>query len=265
VRAPSAGWLGPQTLGTLAGGALALAVFVAWERRTATPIVPMTFFRHRAFAAATIASLHFYAALFGGLFLLTELLQLGLGSDPLQAGLQTLPMAGVPLVLAPVAGVLCDRIGPRPLMLVAAALEAAAFGSIALEAHPGMGYGSLILPFLMIGAGSALFLAPLPAVTLGAVRPREQGKASGITTTGREIAAVLGVAVLTSIQSAQHGFETPDRLITGLVPTLWTATGLAVGAFVAVLALPGARPAAVMATVTPLAPATVRGGRSEAA
>jgi EmrB/QacA subfamily drug resistance transporter len=199
VGGNAAGWASPQIVLALSGGALGLITFVVWERRTASPMLPMHFFANRTFAAATLASLLMYSAMFGALFLLTQLLQTGLGATPLQAGLQTLPMVGVPLVLAPAGGILCDRLGTRPLMISGVALEAVAFAWLAAVARPEVPYTLLVPGFVMIGAGAAVFFAPVAAATLGAVRPQEQGQASGAATAVRELAVVFGVALLASV------------------------------------------------------------------
>ena len=98
-------------------GALASVAFVVWELRAPAPMLPMRFFRRRAFVAANVMALLMYAALFGSLFLLTQLLQTGLDATPWEAGLRMLPMVVMPMLLAPVGGVLADRWGTRPLMI----------------------------------------------------------------------------------------------------------------------------------------------------
>ena len=85
-----------------------------WELRTATPMLPMHFFRNRAFAAANAASLAMSFGMFGSVFLLTQFLQLVMGYSPLQAGIRTLAWTAMPLFIAPAAGALSDRIGGRP-------------------------------------------------------------------------------------------------------------------------------------------------------
>ena len=96
IRAGAAGWASAEVSLALGGGVVLLALFVVWEMRTPAPMLPMRFFRNRVFAAGALASPVMYAALFGALFLITQLLQVGLGATPLQAGLRTLPMAVMP-------------------------------------------------------------------------------------------------------------------------------------------------------------------------
>ena len=84
VRGNSVGWTSPQIVGALAVGAVLLAAFVCWELRTPTPMLPMRFFRNRAFSAANAASLLMYFGMFGSIFLLTQYLQGVQGATPLR-------------------------------------------------------------------------------------------------------------------------------------------------------------------------------------
>jgi len=96
VRGNVAAWASIEVSVALGGGALVLAAFVLWESRAAAPILPIRFFRNRVFATAGLASLMMYSAMFGALFLVAQLLQIGLGATPLAAGLYTLPAAAMP-------------------------------------------------------------------------------------------------------------------------------------------------------------------------
>jgi MFS family permease len=130
IRAGTVGWTNTagwaNAVVPLCGGAALLACFVGWEMRVPAPMLPMRFFRNRVFAVGGLASLMMYSALFGTLFLVTQLLQAGLGATPLQAGLRTLPMAVMPMLFTPVGGVVADRVGFRPLMICGLAMEAIA-------------------------------------------------------------------------------------------------------------------------------------------
>src|ERR687898_1078411 len=109
------GWTSPQIVGSLAVGAILTAAFVVWARRTPAPMLPMRFFRDRAFAAANGASLLMYFGMFWSIFLLTQFLQTVQGHSPLGAGLRVLPWTAMPMIVAPIAGALSDRIGGRTL------------------------------------------------------------------------------------------------------------------------------------------------------
>ena len=239
MRGNTAGWLSPEIIGAAGLGIAAMIGFVAWELRTATPMVPMRFFRNRAFAAANAASLAMYFGMFGSVFLLTQFLQLVLGYSPLQAGIRTLAWTAMPLFIAPAAGALSDRIGGRPIMAFGLALDAIAFNWIAYNAKVGMCYGQLLPALLMAGIGTASFLAPVANVVMGAVRPEEAGQASGAANPIREIGGVLGIAVLAAVFSARGGYATPRAFVDGFVPALTIgAITVAIGAAAALLIPP---------------------------
>ncbi len=230
------GWSSPEILGALAVGAVLLAAFVLWERRTPEPMLPMRFFENRAFSAANAASLFMYFGMFGSIFLLTQFFQTAQGYSPLEAGLRVLPWTAMPMIVAPISGVLSDRIGGRPLMAVGLTLQAAGLAWIAAVSTATVGYGSLVGPFILSGIGMGMFFAPVANVVLSAVRPVEEGKASGANNAIREVGGVLGVAVLASIFARYGGYESPATFNDGLVPALWVgAVVVAIGAVSALL------------------------------
>ncbi len=106
VNGNSDGWTSPQIVGSLVVGAVILAAFVGWELRTNEPMLPMRFFRDRAFSAANGASLFMYFGMFGSIFLLTQFFQTSQGFSPLESGVRVLPWTAMPLIVAPIAGAL---------------------------------------------------------------------------------------------------------------------------------------------------------------
>jgi EmrB/QacA subfamily drug resistance transporter len=240
------GWTSPTIVSTLAGGALLLAAFVAWETRAAQPMLPMRFFRDRAFAAANGASLLMYFGMFGSIFLLTQFFQTAQGYSPLESGLRVLPWTIMPMFVAPIAGALSDRIGGRPLMAAGLGLQAIGLAWIASVSSASVGYSSLVLPFILSGVGMAMFFAPVANVVLSAVHPAEEGKASGTNNAIREVGGVLGVAVLASVFANQGGYATPETFNDGLVPAIWVgAIVVAFGALLSLLIPRRRRPAEV--------------------
>ncbi len=235
------GWTSPEIVAALAVGALLLAAFVMWERRTPEPMLPMRFFADRAFSAANAASLFMYFGMFGSIFLLTQFFQTAQGYSPLEAGLRVLPWTAMPMIVAPISGVLSDRIGGRPLMAIGLGLQAIGLAWIAAVSTATVGYGSLVGPFIVSGIGMGMFFAPVANVVLSAVRPVEEGKASGANNAIREVGGVLGVAVLASIFARYGGYESPVTFNDGLVPALWVGAIVVAAGAVSALLIPRRR------------------------
>jgi nitrate/nitrite transporter NarK len=202
-------------------------------------MLPMRFFRSRAFAATNGVSLAMYFGVFGSIFLLAQFFQYVQGYSPLEAGIRTLPWTGMPMLIAPLAGILSDRIGSRPLMATGLALQAGAIAWLASVSTPTVPYGDLVIPFIMAGTGMALVFAPAANAVLGAVRPQEAGQASGATNAIRELGGTLGVAVLASVFAGHGSFASPQAFTDGLTSAIWVgAAVLAAGAVIALL-VPG--------------------------
>ena len=236
VRGQALGWTSATILISLAGGIGFMIAFVAWELRAPAPMLPMRFFRSRAFAATNGLSFAMYFGVFGSIFLLAQFFQTTQGYSPLQAGLRTLPWTGMPMIVAPIAGILSDRIGPRPLMAVGLALQATALAWLAAILTPHVAYSRLIIPFMFAGAGMALVFAPSANAVLSSVRPREAGQASGATNAIRELGGVIGVAVLASMFSAHGSYTSPQAYTAGLTAALPIGTVvLAIGAVLALM------------------------------
>jgi EmrB/QacA subfamily drug resistance transporter len=239
VRGNGQGWASTEILASLIGGALFLVGFVLWELRQKEPMLPMRFFRSRAFSATNGVSLAMYFGIFGSIFLLAQFFQSVQGYSPLEAGLRTLPWTGMPMLVAPLAGAFSDRIGSRPLMAAGLALQAIALVWIHQVNAVDVAYGLLVPAFVMGGTGMALVFAPAANAVLSSVRPEEAGQASGATNAIRELGGVLGVAVLASVFSGAGGFESGEAFIAGLNPALLVgAAVLALGA-IAALFVPG--------------------------
>jgi EmrB/QacA subfamily drug resistance transporter len=236
VRANTLGWGSLTISASLSGGVLLLVGFVVWELRTAAPMLPMRFFRSRAFSATNAVSLAMYFGMFGSVFLLAQFFQTVHHYSAFQAGVRTLPWTGMPMLVAPIAGLLSDRVGSRPLMVGGLALQAVALSWIASIMAVGTPYSEFIGPFALAGIGMALVFAPAANAVLGSVRNHEVGQASGATNAIREVGGVLGVAVLATVFTANGGYGSPELFIRGLVRALFVgAAVLAVGAGCALL------------------------------
>jgi EmrB/QacA subfamily drug resistance transporter len=255
VRGNAVGWAGGETLGALGLGAVAVVAFVAWERRTRAPMLPLRLFRSRSFSAGNAAMFFLNATLTGAIFFTAQFFQVGLGHGPLAAGLRLLPWGVAPFVIAPFAGSLADRVGARKLIVAGTLGQAVGMGWLAVVVEPGVPYGSLVLPMLVGGAGFSL---AVPAVTRSAVSlvaRTDLAKASGAFSTLRQLGGAFGVAILGTVFAASGGYGTAALFIDGFAPALTIAALLALGGTVAALAIPrstvprgastDARPAAV--------------------
>jgi len=198
-------------------------------------MLPLRFFRSRAFGASNVVSLLMYFGMFGSVFLLAQFFQVVQGYSPFQAGLRTLPWTGMPIFVAPIAGLLAGRIGGRPILFTGMALQAVALGWIAAIVTPTIPYEDMVIPFILAGIGMGLFFAPIANVVLSAVRREEEGKASGATNTIREVGGVFGVAVLAAIFTANGDYGSPAAYVSGLQPAV--AVGAVVVGIGAIAAL----------------------------
>ena len=211
-------------------------------------MLPMRFFRNRTFAMTNLASLLMFFGMFGSIFLLAQFFQTVQGYSPFGSGLRILPWTAMPIFVAPIAGALSDRIGGRQLIATGLALQAVGLGWIAAVSTPTTPYAELVAPFVISGIGMGLFFAPVANVVLSAVKPQEEGQASGANNAIRELGGVFGVAVLASIFAHYGGYGSGASFVDGLTPAIWVgAVVVAVGALAALLIPRRRRPAEVEA------------------
>ncbi len=253
VRGNAQGWGSVGIVTPLVVGTLLVVAFVAWELRTAAPMLPMEFFRDRTFTLTNIASLFMFFGMFGSIFLLSQFFQTVQGYSPLQSGLRVLPWTAMPMLVAPIAGALSDRFGGQRFMAAGLALQATGLIWIAAVATPTLGYIHFVAPFTLSGIGMGLFFAPVANVVLSSVRPEQEGKASGATNAIRELGGVFGVAVLASIFSGVGGYQSGTAFVHGTSTAVYVGGGIvALGAVAAALIK---RPARAHAGATALAEA----------
>ncbi|MGX1883561.1 MFS transporter [Streptomyces sp. NPDC055287] len=236
VNGQSDGWTStPILTGLILGGAL-IGGFVHHGFRNSNPMLPMRLFRNRAFFGINIASLLMFLGMFGSIFLLSQFLQSVLGHSPTEAGLRMLPWTGMPLIVAPLAGYLSDRIGGRPVVAAGLALQALGLGIYAAVLGPDVSYAAQLPALILSGIGMGLYFAPAASLVMSSVRPAEQGVASGANNALREVGGALGIAVLGAVFAAKGGYESADTFSDGTVPALWIGAGVvALGAAVALL------------------------------
>ncbi len=231
VRGNDHGWTSMTVLPPLVVGGLLVAAFVAWEIRAPEPMLPLHMFRSRGFTVTNLASLLMFLGMFGSIFLLAQFLQVVQHYSPLQAGLRTLPWTGMPVLVAPVAGALSDRIGGRPLLVAGLALQAVGLGWLAAVSSPTVAYLTLVPAFIVTGVGMSLFFAPVANVVLASVRRDQEG-------------------ILGAVFSAHGGYSTGQAFVSGLTPAVWVGAAAVAVAAGAALLLPGLRTASASAAAT---------------
>ncbi|RSM57790.1 MFS transporter [Actinoplanes sp. ATCC 53533] len=220
VDGPDHGWSSARVLSMLAGGAVLLGAFIAWQRRNSAPMLPLSLFRSRGFSLVTIVTLTFSAGTFGAVFLLAQFFQMVQGLSPLDAGIRTLPWTMAPMVVAPLAGIFADRLGVRNLIVAGQALLAAGILWIGLATTTDVSYGDLVIAFVLAGVGMGLTFAPISTMALASVTARERGVASGANNTIRELGVAVGIAVLASVFSSAGDYSSSQSFVDGLVPAV---------------------------------------------
>lgn len=223
VEAPTHGWASPRVLTALAGGAAVFGLFVRWQSRSASPMLPLRLFRIRAFSVINTLSFTLNVGVYGSIFLLANFFQVVQGASPLQAGLRTLPASLVPMFVGPATGLLMARWSPARLVFAGQAAVVISLVWMAAVFSADVAFTVLVGPFLLAGIGLGLSYPPISTVAIEAVPEPERGVASGVNNTARELGVAVGVAVLVSIFATTGGY-TPATFVDGLTPALLTAS-----------------------------------------
>jgi EmrB/QacA subfamily drug resistance transporter len=241
LRGNGAGWTSIEVLAALFCGLVLAAAFIGWELRASAPMVPMRLFRAQVFSSGILASFLFYAAMYGVLFLLPQLLQNALGNTPLGAGLRLLPWTATLFVTAPVAGALVNKVGERALVVTGLLMQAIGLGWIAFVVAPGISYAALVAPLILAGVGVSMAMPAVQNAVLSSVAVAEMGKASGIFNMARFLGGVFGVALLVATFSARSPGNSPAAFTAGFAEAMTMAAILSLGGTIAGWWLPARR------------------------
>jgi EmrB/QacA subfamily drug resistance transporter len=226
IEAPDRGWTTPVTLAEGLGGLAALALFVWWELRVRNPLIDLRIFRSRAFSAAAGSVTVIFFALFGGLFVLTQYLQLVHGYSPLSAGIRALPFALATAAAAPVSPMLAKRFGTH--LVIPAGMVLMGIGLLYFStAGVHTSYPALAAAVAIMGAGMGLVMAPASNTIMTTVPANQAGAGSAINDTIREVGGALGVAIVGSLAAAVYRSHLTTVLDAAHVPAAVTrvATG----------------------------------------
>jgi EmrB/QacA subfamily drug resistance transporter len=209
IEAPEAGWTSTVTIVGFAVAAFVSATFVWWERRIDHPMLDVTFFADRRFSVATGSITLVMFAMFGSLFILTQLLQLVLGYSALEAGIRMLPVAGTMFVVAPLSAKIVEKVGTKAVVGTGMAIVSL---GLVLTSRVGVadGYRPVALAMVVLALGMALVMAPATESIMGSLPPAKAGVGSAVNDTTRELGGALGVAVLGSVLSSAYSSNMQD-------------------------------------------------------
>lgn len=220
VRGNTSGWGSVEVLGALVAGVLLGILFVTWELRATTPMLPMRLFTARGFAAGNASGFLMFGALFSAVFFMAQFFQTSLGQSPLAAGLRLIPWTGTVFIVAPIAGALVDRIGERPLMVAGLLMQAGGLAWVALIARTDVPYAQMVAPLAIAGVGISMALPAAQNAVMGSVAPTEIGKASGTFSMMRQLGGAFGLAIAVAVFSGAGSYLSPGAFSDGFAPAI---------------------------------------------
>jgi EmrB/QacA subfamily drug resistance transporter len=239
IEAPSRGWSSPIIMGSFTMAALSLVALIISEHRNSEPLIDLRFFRSVPFSSAAIIAVAAFAALGGFLFLNTLYLQDVRGLSPLEAGLDTLPMAAMAMLLPPVSGRIVGRRGSRiPLVIAGSALAASCLLLVGLSAVTP--FTLLFIAYVIFGIGFGFVNAPITNTAVSGMPRTQAGVAAAIASTSRQVGQTLGVAVVGSLVSASLNVESHLDFALAARAGWWVLAGC--GAVVLLLGLVATTP-----------------------
>ena len=188
------GWGSTRIVSLFVIAAVGAIAFVVIETHRRVPMVDFSFFKSRTFAGANLVAIVISFAMLAQFFFMALYMQNILHYTALQAGVRFLPSTLMIIIIAPIAGRLADRIGPKPLIMAGLSILAL---SLFLQSQITVdsGYATLLPAFVLLGIGIALTMSPMSTAAMNAVDVTKAGVASGILSMGRMVGGSLGVAV----------------------------------------------------------------------
>ncbi|MEH1016254.1 MFS transporter [Micromonospora sp. CPCC 206060] len=221
IDAPSTGWAATSTIALFVVAAVAFVAFLLIERRAADPLVPLSLFRNRSFAAGAVLSVLAFFALNGGLFVVSLFWLQIQHLSATTVGIRLLPLGLAMLVGAILSGRVITRIGDRWALVIGCLLVAAGLVSSSFARLDG-GYPQLAAGLTMIGIGLGLLVTATVNATVGNAPAELAGPAAGAQQTAGRLGATLGVAVLGGVMAAATSAHFTDLLDRSGLPAALT-------------------------------------------
>jgi EmrB/QacA subfamily drug resistance transporter len=189
------GWSSPEIVSLLVLAAVALVGFLFLEPRVREPMVDFHYFRSRTFLGANIVAFIVSFSMLAVFFFIALYMQNILGYTAVEAGIRFLPSTLMIVLVAPLAGRLTDRVGPRPLMVTGLTLTSIAL-FLQTRIDVDTGYELLLPSFILLGIGIALVMSPMSTAAMNSVSADKAGVASGVLSMSRMVGGTFGVAAI---------------------------------------------------------------------
>ena len=230
IEANQLGWSDPLIVGSLVSAAVLLVAFVTWEHRNEHAMMPLRFYRIPAFSAGNTVAFSISLGMFATFFFMSLYMQGIHGYSPFQAGYRFLPMTGMIIVTAPLAGRYAQKHGSRAPMTYGLLLAGGGLLVLGSTLQVDSSYWLLLPVFVAMGHGMGATMAPMTAAVMNAVGHQRAGLGSAMTNTSREVGGVLGIALLGTILTTKlKGSLGPALASLGLSPQAQASIGSAAG------------------------------------
>jgi EmrB/QacA subfamily drug resistance transporter len=203
IEAPNHGWLSTSTLLLLATAIVLIGGFVAWERHTAHPMLPLHFFRNPRFSSASWTIMVNFMVMMGMFFVLTQYMQFVRGYTPIEAALHFMPAPLAMMATAAASARLVQRFGPR--LVATAGMGLVILGLLGLSALTlSSGYPLVVASLVPLGIGQGLQMPPATTLIMSTLPPGKAGVGSAVNDTTREIGAALGIGIMGSVVASRY-------------------------------------------------------------
>ncbi len=229
MQGPDAGWGAPVTVAGIAAAIVGLVCFAWWQSRSSGEVYPGRILRNRDFSLANVVGVFMNVGLFGGVFLVSILLQQGLSSGPLTAGLQLLPMMVVFVIGNLAFSRLSGRLGPRGAIIIGMSAATIAVAVLALVSIRDVSYPWLAVCLAVAHLGLGVASPAMTSAMMNRIEPRDTGLAGAVMNVNRQLGSLIGVAIAAGLLTTTASPAAAAPMMFGL-----TVVGYAIAAIAGV-------------------------------